>query len=177
MRISLALATATLLSVACTPRQPEGAPQRAATTAAAAPSTASSPMAAREPLLLVSGRSLGPVQLGMTVTALRALGGPLQESARRGAEVTYTLAPLSIGVRNGVVVRVALTVDNHPGGLRIGTTRIAADTPTEVVTAALPGCSPIELVRSGAVAVCDNGRTRVLRVGPPAVLQVEVLQP
>jgi DTW domain-containing protein YfiP len=84
------------------------------------------PSPPREPLLLVSGRSLGPVQLGMTVTALRALGGPLQEASRRGDDVTYTLAPLSVGVRrNNTVVRVALTVGDHPGGLRIGATRIA----------------------------------------------------
>lgn len=178
MRTPLTLAAATLLAAACTPRQPAPAPAASAATAApVAPSAPATPIAAREPLLLVSGRSLGPVQLGMTVTALRALGGPLQEASRRGDDVTYTLAPLSIGVRNDTVVRVALTVGDHPGGLRIGATRIAADTPTEAVTAALPGCGPIELNRGGAVAVCDNGRTRVMRVGPPAALAVEVIQP
>ncbi len=176
MRTPLALAAA-LLAAACTPRQPTPVAERASSAATAAPSAPATPIAAREPLLLVSGRSLGPVQLGMTVTALRALGGPLQEASRRGDDVTYTLAPLSIGVRNNTVVRVALTVGDHPGGLRIGATRIAADTPTETVTAALPGCGPIELNRGGAVAVCDNGRTRVMRVGPPAVLAVEVIQP
>jgi len=177
MRTPLALAAATLLAAACTPRQPTPVAERASSAATAAPSAPATSIAAREPLLLVSGRSLGPVQLGMTVTALRALGGPLQEASRRGDDVTYTLAPLSIGVRNNTVVRVALTVGDHPGGLRIGATRIAADTPTETVTAALPGCGPIELNRGGAVAVCDNGRTRVMRVGPPAVLAVEVIQP
>jgi hypothetical protein len=176
MRTPLALAAATLLAAACTPRQPAPGGRTCLLRGAPRPRPRPRrPSPPREPLLLVSGRSLGPVQLGMTVTALRALGGPLQEASRRGDDVTYTLAPLSVGVRNNTVVRVALTVGDHPGGLRIGATRIAADTPTETVTAALPGCGPIELNRGGAVAVCDNGRTRVMRVGPPAVLAVEVI--
>ncbi len=126
--------------------------------------------------MLVSGRSLGAVRLGMTTAELRALGA-LQETSRRVDQVTYSLEPYALTVRNDRVTRVAVTVARHPGGVRVGTLQVRADTPIEDVTAVLPGCGPVELNRGGAVAVCDGGQTRVMRVGPPGELVIEVLTP
>lgn len=109
---------------------------------------------------VVSGRSMGPVSLGMSREAVDKLGLSVRPDPNRpDLEDCRLVGPYVVMFKNGVVSSIGLTLSSQRVSARVGATVLTPDSDIDTVRSAFPSCSPVEAGEGGASSTCDNGGT------------------
>ncbi len=171
---SLRIALAVFALAACrraTPQPPTATPPVAAGDAAA-------PVTPREPsadaLVLSPGEGIGPYALGMSRSAVRALGADAREVSPRELGVDGFTVMFDEDAPAGVATSIRTRLADAAGGVRVGTAVLPNAATYAQVIAAVGPCEARVALRGGSTTSCQGGGVRVLEAGPTGAVELAV---
>jgi hypothetical protein len=160
------LATSLLAVAACqSAKDPEIAPAASsAPVPAAAPDTPATAPADTQPgveLVLVPGKSLGPISLDMEEKDLRALG----LEVRSRAEGLLDVGPYLVTMKDGRVESAAVGFSRYAKTVVIGDKKIDRTMRLEAAAATIGDCAPATDNIGASIIECRGGTIELLRGG------------
>lgn len=122
-------------------------------------------------VVVVPGRRIGPMQVGMDRRAMSRQGLPIV--LLDGSVRSVLVGPYELRFNElGRVERVSLSMRNAPEGLRLDATHIAARAEAERIIAVAPGCTTPRELDGVATWRCAGGGLLVQRVDGVVVVSV-----
>lgn len=128
------------------------------------------------PPVVIPGRAIGPVSIGMTRQELARAGLELKPhpSGQLGDAVQIA-GPYQIVFQEDRVASVALTVKDSPAGISIDNRTFASTATLQQIASALPDCGEVEEREGGAVVTCSGGTTLVKSGGESRSIEIQVI--
>lgn len=112
--------------------------------------------------LVIPGRSIGQVALGMTRDAVSKLGLPVTPDGGFGDDVRLVGPYRVVFDECGKVRRVQFEVTDSPAGVRIGAAHLPATANQKALASALPGCEQEETGEGGNNTLCSGGTASII---------------
>jgi hypothetical protein len=110
-----------------------------------------------DPPVLVPGKSIGPVRLGLTRAEVDALGMAVSPdpSGQLGDAVRH-VGPYRVVFSNERVSQVEFVLSTSPRGVRVGEKTVPPTAKPKDAAAALPGCGAEVAAEGGTIIACDG---------------------
>lgn len=130
-------------------------PAGQAATSVSEPAFASAPR-------VVSGKSIGPIVLGMSRMEVQKLGLPVvPHPSGQFADDVRMVGPYYVVFRNDRVGLIKIELTESRTGVRIGAKHFAPSARASEIALALPGCGKEESGQGGSRIPCDNQTTEI----------------
>jgi len=131
-----------------------------------------------DPTIVVPGRSIGPLSIGMTPTDCARLGLELRPhpSGQLG-EAVKVAGPYQIVLREGRVASISLRLRDAQAGISINHRSFGSDATFEQIVKALPECGEIEEREGGTLVTCSGGTTLVKSGSENGTVEIQVVAP
>jgi hypothetical protein len=127
--------------------------------------------------ILIPGRSIGPIRLGMTRREAATIGLEVKPhpSGQMGDAVRL-VGPYYVVFDDDRVASVAFTLTGSPTGLVFEGKTLAPTLSIDEVARALPNCGPVDVREGGTIIPCAGGTT-VVKSALDGAVEVQVFEP
>ncbi len=124
-------------------------------------------------VVLVPGKSIGPLSLGMSRAEIATAGFELKPhpSGKMGPDVGVA-EPYDVVFDQNRVSSIAVALIKAPSGIAVGDHIIPPSASIEEAARAIPRCGSVDRREGGSVISCDGGRTLIKESDGQVEIQV-----
>jgi hypothetical protein len=128
--------------------------------------------------VVVPGRSIGPVRIGMTRKDCVDAGLTLApDPSGQLGEAVRVAGPYQMVFQADRVASVTLKIKESRAGIDVNGEIFSATASLEQVAKALPKCGPVEVREGGRVVTCSGGTTLVKSGADDPAVEIQVVAP